>query len=736
MVQLACASAGVSKLARGWPQAGEPPFVAFAREALVRVLPQRAHDFRFEPTAFEDGNDQYEISASGGKVTIHGSSAVALLRGAYTYLRETGQAMVCWSGRHERLKSPLADYVPKRVVCPNRFVQYFNPCTFGYSTSFWDWERWEREIDWMALHGINMPLALEGQEAIWQKVWASFGVTSEEWNRFTTGPAHLPWHRMGNINRFDGPLPQTWIDGKRGLQKKILRRMLDLGMTPIVPAFAGHVPEALLRLYPEAPIFTLIWGSDASAGLPRDSRSFVLNPTSAELFQDIGKRFIKEYKKEFQAGEYYLADSFNELRIPEGSGTRPEILRSFARNIYAGIQAGDPNGKWVMQGWVFANDPKSWDAAATQAFLSVVPDDRVVILDYSADMDAMHEFDYHDEPDSWKRLDGFYGKRWICGMAQTFGGNNNVKGDLKLIASKPFEVRRNPHKGRLSGWGLDMEGIESNEVAYELLTDVGWSAEPVDLTSWIAGYCSARYGGYPPEMEEAWALLLQSAYKSNVWKTRHAFQSRPSLNPKAQFVESGPLFQKAVKRFAECLGPLGSSELYRNDLVELAAQAAGGAVDKRLEVACRSHRENQSEKRDAFSQDAFEMLLRIDALLNLRADRRLETWVGRARAWGVEPQESASYDCSSRLLITFWGWRELEDYASRMYSGLIRDYYTARWRVFFAGLKSGHPASLDEWELGWLSRPYSPSKARRVNDLATEVSEMLAVSGRWLSDEA
>ena len=45
--------------------------------------------------------------------------------------------------------------------------------TFFFADSFvwWDWERWEKEIDWMALHGVNLPLAFVGQEAIWQKVF-------------------------------------------------------------------------------------------------------------------------------------------------------------------------------------------------------------------------------------------------------------------------------------------------------------------------------------------------------------------------------------------------------------------------------------------------------------------------------------------------------------------------------------------------------------------------------------
>lgn len=37
---------------------------------------------------------------------------------------------------------------------------------------WWDWETWEKEIDWMALQGVNLPLAFTGQETIWQKVFA------------------------------------------------------------------------------------------------------------------------------------------------------------------------------------------------------------------------------------------------------------------------------------------------------------------------------------------------------------------------------------------------------------------------------------------------------------------------------------------------------------------------------------------------------------------------------------
>lgn len=59
-----------------------------------------------------------------------------------------------------------------------RFRYYQNVCTFSYSAVWWDWPRWQREIDWMALNGINLPLAFTGQEALWQEVCANLQLTT------------------------------------------------------------------------------------------------------------------------------------------------------------------------------------------------------------------------------------------------------------------------------------------------------------------------------------------------------------------------------------------------------------------------------------------------------------------------------------------------------------------------------------------------------------------------------
>jgi hypothetical protein len=61
-----------------------------------------------------------------------------------------------------------------------------------------------------------------------------------------------------------------------------------------------------------------------------------------------------------------------------------------------------------------------------------------------------------------------------------------------------------------------------------------------------------------------------------------------------------------------------------------------------------------------------------------------------------------------------------------MYSGLIRDYYSGRWKAFFAGLAGAKSSSVDEWELDWISRPYAPSQPLAVPDLIAESRALLA----------
>ena len=54
-------------------------------------------------------------------------------------------------------------------------------------------------------------------------------------DKFFTGPAYFMWFWAGNIDAWCGPLPASWKESHEKLQKQILARERELGMTPILP---------------------------------------------------------------------------------------------------------------------------------------------------------------------------------------------------------------------------------------------------------------------------------------------------------------------------------------------------------------------------------------------------------------------------------------------------------------------------------------------------------------------
>lgn len=179
------------------------------------------------------GCDQFEIDVKNGKLEVKGSSGVALCRGFYHWVKLQNTGICSWSGNRFENPGKRIDDMKLRIISPFQDHYYFNVVTYGYTMPYWDWERWEKEIDWMALHGIDMPLTLVANEAIMARVWRKIGFSEQEIEDSFVGPAHLPWMRMGNISEVDRPLPNAWHKEQIKLQHKILDRMRALGMKPI-----------------------------------------------------------------------------------------------------------------------------------------------------------------------------------------------------------------------------------------------------------------------------------------------------------------------------------------------------------------------------------------------------------------------------------------------------------------------------------------------------------------------
>lgn len=637
-----------------------------------------------------EGKTNFHYRVDDGVLKIEGSSPVALCHGFYDFVKSNRAGLYSWSGNNIRFPQQLTDGTEKQVVSPFQHHYMFNVCTYGYSMPYWDWERWEKEIDWMALHGIDMPLALVGYEAIIARVWKKMGLTDEEINSYFVGPAHLPWMRMGNVSGIDGPLNEDWHRQQIALQHKILKRMKSLGMKPICPGFPGFIPEAFKRIYPDLHIIQTHWGGAFC--------NWMISPQE-ELFSKIGTAFIREWEKEFGKNEYYLVDSFNEMEIPfpaKGSKERYELLASYGEKVYQSIRKGNPNAVWTMQGWMFGYQRNIWDYETLGALVSKVPDDKMLLLDLAVDYNKHF---WHSEV-NWEFYKGFYNKPWVYSVIPSMGGKTAMTGILDFYANGHLEALSSPNKGRLLAHGMAPEGIENNEVIYELLSDAGWSDKKIDIHEWLREYSCNRYGSCPAAIGRCWDLLLESVYGTFTDHPRYNWQFRPGTVRDGS-INLSPSFFKAIESFVEASGQMKDNPLYLADLAEFTALYLGGKAELLVKAIDKQYEIGDTVRAVKYEKDFEHIMLGMDALLSTHPTLRLERWIDFAHKQAVTPEQRRQYERNAKRIVTIWG-PPVDDYSARVWSGLIRDYYLPRWKHYFASRKTGESFDFAAWEKNWV----------------------------------
>ncbi|HZK65869.1 MAG TPA: alpha-N-acetylglucosaminidase, partial [Puia sp.] len=303
-----------------------------AAHFLQRIVKDRAPSFVVEYIAPKNGRDVFEIESRKNKIILRGNNGTSIASALNYYLRNYAHCLITWNGINMNLPEQLP-VIKEKIsrITPYTYRYYLNYCTFNYSMAWWDWDRWQKEIDWMALNGINTPLALTGEEAIWQQVYRNMGFSDQELDQFFCGPAYFSWFWMGNLDAWGGPLPQHWMDTHRTLQQKILAAERSMGMRPVLPAFPGHVPPSFIKKFPSAKVKKTNWG----AGF---ADVYILDP-SDPMFESIGKSFMEAQTKAYGTDHLYSADTFNENLPPTDDST---YLSGMSKKVFESMSAADP----------------------------------------------------------------------------------------------------------------------------------------------------------------------------------------------------------------------------------------------------------------------------------------------------------------------------------------------------------------------------------------------------------
>ena len=664
--------------------------------------------------------EAFVLGSEDGKILVKGTTISAITTGLGWYLNHIAHINIAWNSLNEKTvavkneNAPYADLsnlplptAEETHASDAKYRYYLNTCTFGYSMTSWTWTRWQQEIDWMALHGINMPLQLVGLEEVWRKFLTmeeggkrKYGYDDASAKAFVAGPAFIAWWAMNNLEGWGGTGSGTksggtwagaggvqdsaWYVRQTKLAGKIVEAQRALGMQPVLPGWSGMVPTNFAS---KSGYATRGNGGNWAGDFVRPLLLSVSNDNYAEIAADY-YACLKEVMGESQ---YYSRDPFHE---GGGAGTMEDY-----EALYAAMEAAKPGSQWVIQQW-------QW--SATQKYsLTAVPAGRLVVLDL-----------FSDGSPAFDKYNGYAPQDAVFCAIPNFGGRSGLMGRLQNVTDNYFKF-----KGKyasIKGIGAAPEAIEQTPVTYDLIFQLPWmNGVKPDVAKWVDNYAVARYGQDNAVVKEAWSLLRQGPLNygadgiqgpvEDVWAARPNLDAKPASYWGKTINHAGGIYTRSRRQMLidatykllsqhEALG-LAEGSVYESnynyDLVEfIGAVMADYAYDLLLGIK-EKHEAGMVNPAYQFyltRKDGFlNLLLDVDAFKGTNLNFRLGKWTQEARdaAAEVVGATTATADWyefnNARTIVSTWSTpgTNLNDYSYRSWQGLIKDLYYPRWKYFF-----------------------------------------------------
>ncbi len=253
----------------------------------------------------------------------------------------------------------------------------------------------------------------------------------------------------------------------------------------------------------------------------------------------------------------------------------------------------------------------------------------------------------------------------------------------------------------MTGIGSTLESFDVSPQIYEYLFDRAWESQP-DVHQWIKDWAHLRNNS--DALEYTWQLLNDSIYKDwSFYGLGTQLVARPSLEghgtyyTKPYYSYSNDTLKKICKAFITLYPSLSIDydaihdrkihykfkDTYNYDLINYFSQWMGNHfMDIRNDfTVAYKNRDIKEMKRHV--KLANQLFSDVDALLNTHPAFMLGLWIEAARDWGTTDEEKDYYERQARTILSIWGGPVLNDYANRMWGGLVGDYYAKRWNLFF-----------------------------------------------------
>ena len=673
----------------------------------------------------EDGFILKSVETEGQRcLVLLGGSPRGTLYAVYHYLETLCKVGFFWDGE----QVPRLDQIPVDgidIVERPRFPvrEYMMDCE--YTSYWWGWEEWKREVDWAAKHRINLMSSNFDFTATWRRVWKKFGVDVP-----ATGLTAPPFHPWAGWHKWDikPPYPEDFQEAIADLCKKFVDygRSLGIKMAPDYRGFLGQVPKEFYEAYRDKARFIDIPWWKFGPG------KFIY-PTEP-LYKEVWKAYLEEYIKRFGTDHIYAAQTFSEMEAGKTPEEQKETDIANAISALEIVRSVDPEGTLFTQSWTWLNK-KMWPKANIKAYLDAYPDEAMVIWELTGPGGQQH-----------KDLDYYFGKRWLLGFLVCLAGQVSLHGDLPDIIKRVQAVAAEPKADRCLGIAVQPEALHHNHMHFDLLYRLGWNPMSIEVESFLADYSVRRYGKESaPKMIRCLRELVASVYGSydqtcplyhlRIYEAAgliygrlgEGSHTRQVLPERSQFL---PHLEKALAIALEEREKLGRSVMYQHDLIDIARQFLGDLFN--LHMVSLYHAFRAGEK-DAFEKEAriLEEILESQEMLLSSSDMFcLQPIIEKAMELPNVPED---YDQRIRDILTVWA-DKIIDYAHRDYYELVRFYYSRRVDAFIKNLRERLAAGsteIDDEELtplyheieqAWVKKPFKVEKSDKYAGTPAEAA--------------
>jgi alpha-N-acetylglucosaminidase len=638
-----------------------------ARKAAVAAMRRLARDFwdrHGERVTVDIGGeaDSYEVAAADGAVTIRAGGAGCAVAAFRAYLETVRCGHFSRGGSWVKAPEDLPPLASPLSARSRRRVRYaYNPTVFGYTTPYWTWRTWERELDLLAASGINLAYLPIGVEAIWRDVLVGLGLDRESVLDWIALPGRLPWQLMGNLHGHGG-MTDALVDARSRLGQRIAKRMRQLDIEPVLPGFAGYVPDGLAAHLADARVLPQgDWnGYDRPGWLDPTCGAFAAVASSyydkqAELF---GHRRHQSVDLLFEGG------SGDDVSLPDATAA-----------IAASMSRAHDDYVWVVQVWQDSPRP---------AMLDALDADHTLLLDLLGD--------------TWPRPAVRTDVPWARGELSNFGGRPGLHGGLGDFADHPADT-----DPALVGTAFCSEATHTNPVVWSLFTDVAWHDEAIDLSAWLRDYVARRYGTANRHATRAWQGLLATVYRPRIDPSA-ATDSVLAAGPALDADRASPCAPRYLPYPPEALevawrdllnarNECGHIDTYQYDLIDVTRQVVVNRARTLLPLLRTAYLSREPDRFDKLRTQFLDLFDLLDPALATRPEFLLAPWLATARALGTTAAESDALEHDARTLITTWGDPPavspvLYEYANREWSGLVSTYYRPRWAKYLDALST------------------------------------------------